>query len=75
MSAAQHTCGSRYLARHAYVPPRRRWLQSLGALLKEWRRRARSRNELAVLCDRCLRDIGATRYEVYREIKKPFWRA
>jgi uncharacterized protein YjiS (DUF1127 family) len=47
----------------------------LVALLQEWRRRARSRNELAVLCDRCLRDIGATRYEVYREINKPFWRA
>ncbi|MGA8614865.1 MAG: DUF1127 domain-containing protein [Xanthobacteraceae bacterium] len=75
MSAAQHICDGRHLARHAYTPPRRRWFQGLAALLKEWRRRARSRNELAVLCDRCLRDIGATRYEVYREINKPFWRA
>jgi uncharacterized protein YjiS (DUF1127 family) len=75
MSAAQHTCDSRDLARHAYVPSRRRWLQGLVALLEEWRRRARSRNELAALCDRCLRDIGATRYDAYRETSKPFWRA
>jgi len=75
MSAAQHTCDGQYLARHAYVPPRRRWFQGLAVVLKEWRRRARSRDELAALCDRCLRDIGVTRYEAYREINKPFWRA
>ena len=75
MSTAQHRCDSRYLARHLHVQPRRQWLQRIGALLQEWRRRVRSRNELAVLCDRCLRDIGATRYEVYREVNKPFWRA
>jgi len=75
MSAAQHTCDSRYLARHAYVPPRRRWFQGVAAMLKEWRRRARSRYELATLCDRCLRDIGVTRYEAHQEASKPFWRA
>ncbi len=75
MSAAQHICDGRQLARNVYTPPRRRWVQGLAAVVKEWRRRARSRNELAALCDRCLRDMGATRYEVYREINKPFWRA
>jgi uncharacterized protein YjiS (DUF1127 family) len=75
MSTAQHRCDSRYLARQAYVAPRRQWFQSFRALLKEWRRRARSRDELAALCDRCLRDIGATRYDAHREISKPFWRA
>jgi len=75
MSAAQHTCDSRYLARHAYVPPRHRWFEGLAALFKEWRRRARSRYELAALCDRCLRDIGVTRYEAHQESNKPFWRA
>jgi uncharacterized protein YjiS (DUF1127 family) len=74
MNAAQHACDGRYLARHTYVPPRRGWLRSLAAVLKEWRRRARSRYELAALCDRCLRDIGVTRYDAYREINKPFWR-
>ena len=75
MSTAQLRCDSRYLARHAHVPTRRRWLQALRATLREWRRRAASRNELAALCDRCLRDISVTRYEANREINKPFWRA
>jgi len=75
MSTAQHRCDSRYLARNAYVPPRRQWLQGLRATLQEWRRRVRSRNELAALCNRCLRDIGVTRYDAYRESSKPFWRA
>lgn len=47
----------------------------LGALLNEWRRRAGSRHELATLCDRCLRDMGVTRYDADREVRKPFWRA
>jgi uncharacterized protein YjiS (DUF1127 family) len=46
-----------------------------GVLFSEWRRRARSRRELAVLCDRCLRDMGATRYDANQEVRKPFWRA
>jgi uncharacterized protein YjiS (DUF1127 family) len=50
-------------------------LPQLSALLDEWRRRARSRRELAALCDRCLRDMGVTRYDADREMRKPFWRA
>ncbi len=45
------------------------------AALKEWRRRAQGRRELAALNDRCLRDIGLTRYDANREVRKPFWRA
>lgn len=55
--------------------PRRRLFAELIALIKEWRRRARSRRELAALCDRCLRDMGATRYDADMEMRKPFWRA
>ena len=44
------------------------------ALLREWRRRARSRQELARLDDRMLRDIGVTRVDTWQEINKPFWR-
>jgi uncharacterized protein YjiS (DUF1127 family) len=40
-----------------------------------WRTRARERAELAALDDRILQDIGLTRYDVYREYRKPFWRA
>jgi uncharacterized protein YjiS (DUF1127 family) len=55
--------------------PPRRLLSEAIALVAEWRRRARSRRELAALCDRCLRDIRVTRYDAYREASKPFWRA
>lgn len=58
--------------RHARL---RRVLADLRALLAEWRRRARSRRELAALCDRCLRDMRITRYDAFREARKPFWRA
>ena len=44
------------------------------ALVREWRRRARSRGELARLDDRMLRDIGVTPGEAWHEINKPFWR-
>lgn len=56
-------------------PSQRRLLAEWRAVIVEWRRRARSRRELAVLCDRCLRDIGASRYDVGQEVRKPFWRA
>lgn len=56
------------------TPPRRLFADLL-SLIQEWQRRARSRHELAVLCDRCLRDIGVTRYEANQEARKPFWRA
>jgi uncharacterized protein YjiS (DUF1127 family) len=62
---------------HAPCRPRpsvRRLFEGWRATVAEWRRRARSRRELAMLCNRCLRDFGATRYNVDREVRKPFWR-
>ena len=53
----------------------RRLFAELRTLIAEWRRRARGRRELAALSDRCLRDIGLTRYDAKREARKPFWRA
>ena len=38
-----------------------------------WRARARDRQELARLSDRMLRDIGITRLDAERELRKPFW--
>ena len=70
MAHAQTLC-------HAPSSPRptvRRLFEQWRAVIAEWRRRARSRRELAVLGDRCLRDMGATRYDVDREVRKPFWR-
>jgi len=42
--------------------------------LDEWRRRARSRQELMTLGADALKDIGVGRSEAYREYSKPFWR-
>ena len=42
--------------------------------LREWRRRARDRSQLAQLDDRMLRDIGLTRADAEFLSNKPFWR-
>ena len=42
--------------------------------IREWRRRTRSRHELAALSDSDLRDIGYPA-EAKAEIQKPFWKA
>jgi uncharacterized protein YjiS (DUF1127 family) len=44
------------------------------ATLREWRRRARDRAQLAELDDRMLKDIGLTRTDAEFLINKPFWR-
>lgn len=44
------------------------------ATLREWRRRARERAELAALDDRTLKDIGLTRADAEFLTNKPFWR-
>ena len=46
----------------------------LVATVREWRRRARERGELAALDDRMLRDIGLSRADAEFLINKPFWR-
>jgi uncharacterized protein YjiS (DUF1127 family) len=43
-------------------------------IVAEWRRRVRIRNELIMLSDGDLREIGWTRAEVEAEGRKPFWR-
>jgi uncharacterized protein YjiS (DUF1127 family) len=42
--------------------------------LRQWRRRAHDRAELASLDDRMLRDIGLTRADAEFLSNKPFWR-
>ncbi len=44
------------------------------ATLREWHRRSRGRDELAVLDDRMLRDIGITRADADFLSSKPFWK-
>jgi uncharacterized protein YjiS (DUF1127 family) len=51
-----------------------RWSQ-VKRHIAEWRIRACSRNELAILSDRTLRDIGLSRSDAMFEASKPFWMA
>jgi uncharacterized protein YjiS (DUF1127 family) len=51
-----------------------RLVGSLLAVLRIWRRRARSRAELAGMDERMLRDIGLSHGEAAFEVSKPFWR-
>jgi uncharacterized protein YjiS (DUF1127 family) len=66
--------------------PAASWLEAFGervgaatagghAVIAQWRRRIRLRNELATLSDGDLADIRWTRAEVDAERRKPFWRA
>ncbi len=45
------------------------------AVVAEWQKRARARNELAHLTERDARDIGVTAAQIEFEASKPFWRA
>ena len=48
--------------------------QALFGRLRQWRRRAKERAELAGLDDRMLADIGISRAEAQFLSGKPFWR-
>lgn len=41
----------------------------------DWQARQRERRQLASLDDAVLKDLGLTRVDVEREIRKPFWHA
>jgi uncharacterized protein YjiS (DUF1127 family) len=43
-------------------------------MIREWRRRTRSRRELLTLNEHMLKDIGITRVDAQYEAAKPFWR-
>jgi uncharacterized protein YjiS (DUF1127 family) len=42
--------------------------------VREWRRRARSRQDLMALSPRDLRDLRLTHLDVLREARKSFWK-
>jgi uncharacterized protein YjiS (DUF1127 family) len=47
---------------------------SIGRTLRLWRSRLRERRAFPLLDERDLRDLGATRWELEQELRKPFWR-
>ncbi len=50
-------------------------LLAMARTIALWRQRTRQRRHLLALEDRLYRDIGVTAGDVYRETRKPFWRA
>jgi len=50
------------------------YLRRALALFDTWRQRSRDRRALALMDERSLRDLGLTHYEVFYEVRKPFWR-
>ena len=48
-----------------------RWI----GLIEIWRRRSHDRRTLMLMSDTELKDIAVSRNEVWREARKPFWRA
>jgi uncharacterized protein YjiS (DUF1127 family) len=51
-----------------------RWFESSRKILATWVSRSRERDLLAQMSDWELKDIGVSRYDAAREIRKPFWR-
>ncbi|MGA3002337.1 MAG: hypothetical protein ABSE20_11455 [Acetobacteraceae bacterium] len=49
-------------------------IQSAVRTLRLWRTRFRDRHAFPVLDERDLRDLRLSRWEVDRELAKPFWR-
>lgn len=49
-------------------------VQALRRTLRLWRKRIRERHAFAVLDERDLRDMRLSRWDVERELAKPFWR-
>lgn len=62
------------LGAHGWItPPASDEPAGIVALVREWLRRSRTRNDLAELDDHLLRDIGLTRMDVAAESSKHFW--
>jgi uncharacterized protein YjiS (DUF1127 family) len=77
MTAIHFERTRRPLGRFSHLRERRAASDVTGrvlATLREWRRRAHGRAELATLDDRMLKDIGLTRADAEFLSNKPFWR-
>jgi len=59
---------------YAIVQMVERSASNMQAVVSEWQKRSKGRNELARMNSRLLQDIGLTRAEVQTEINKPFWK-
>jgi uncharacterized protein YjiS (DUF1127 family) len=72
MTARSMALPARPAVRECERPPS--YWRRARAVVNVWRQRLRSRQELVMLDDRALRDVGLTRYDALQEARKPFWR-
>lgn len=66
---------ARAVVRPGYRTAAQRLVQAAAETVVAWQARADTRRALEGLDDRMLRDIGLSRIEAEREMRKPFWRA
>lgn len=62
-----------WVARPGPAPAPSRWIRLVDTLVL-WQERFRSRQTLAGMDDRMLRDVGLSRADLEPEIRKPVWR-
>jgi uncharacterized protein YjiS (DUF1127 family) len=72
--ALHHPMINSHSARPSAVARVRAVADKLSRTLRVWRSRIRERQAFPVVDDRDLRDLGLSRWEVDRELAKPFWR-
>ena len=70
----QHSRLATHSARPALAAQAAGVAHVLGQTLRLWRTRYKQRHAFPVLDDRDLRDMRLTRWDVDRELSKPFWR-
>jgi uncharacterized protein YjiS (DUF1127 family) len=75
MAGSVYTLPGRRSSRRIGLHGLPRIIAYLSSAFSDWRRRARERRTLARMDPRELRDLGITRADVWRETRKPRWRA
>lgn len=48
--------------------------RSAFSVIQQWNLRYQQRNQLMEMSDHLLNDIGVTRWEMQKEVEKPFWK-
>lgn len=71
--AAQPHSHLAFLSASAPLPMPARLALAVAVLMTKWSKRHRTRQRLAELDDRMLKDIGVSRAEAHRESTLPFW--
>lgn len=72
-SAVVHPLTNRQAGSITPTPRTRHLLRSLGNLFRRWQARRRERRTLELFDERDLRELGASRWQIERELSRRFW--